>query len=138
MKTPLQQELAVICPNISIETIWEHDPDHEGEFKSLSKNPGDCFYGEDWNGWERWQSEIRATAIVAGEQVSGSAYLCGTWERLGDHPSVSNPDISGYEPDMIIKALEELAKQCVSIEIQCQIAAAIARCSSALNLTNLK
>jgi hypothetical protein len=108
MRTQLQKELAKIAPSVSIETIWEVDPDCEREFKQLSRNPGDCFYGEDRATWQPWQSEIRATAIVGGEELTGSAYLGATWEKYGDNPAVSNPEISGYEPQMTVEALEEL------------------------------
>jgi hypothetical protein len=127
MKTPLQKELAGICPSISIVTIWEHDPDCEREFKQLSRNPGDCFCGEDRDDWQPWQSEVCATAIIAAEQVTGSAYLGGTWEKYGDNPSESNPDISGYEPQMTVEALEELASQvAANPQLSAEIAAAIA------------
>lgn len=108
MKTPLQKQLAGIAPSISIEIIWEHDPDCEREFRELSRNPGDCFYGEDRDDWQPWQSEVRATAIVGGEELTGSDYLGATWEKFGDDPRVSNPDISGYEDQMTVAALEEL------------------------------
>lgn len=111
MKTPLQKQLVKVAPSIHIETIWEHDPDCEREFKELSRNPGDCFHGEDRDDWEPWQSEIRATAIINGELVSGSAYLGGTWEQAGDNPWKSNPEISGYESQMTVEALKELATQ---------------------------
>jgi len=131
MKTQLQKELAQIAPSIAIETIWEVDPDCEREFKQLSQNPGDCFYGEDRDDWQPWQSEIRATAIVSGEELTGSDYLGATWEKWDAEPHISNPDISGYEYQMTVAALEELYKQ-ISItalgaqEIAQQITAAIA------------
>ena len=92
----------------------------------------DCDGFEDENpaDWQAWQSEIRATAILDGEEVSGCAYLGGTWEKAGDIPEESNPDISGYEPQMTIEALEELAVQIEkkggSQSLSAQITAAIA------------
>lgn len=108
MKTPLQKQLATIAPSISIQTTWEHDPDCERKFRDLSRNPGDCFYGEERDDWEPWQSEIRATAIQCGGEVTGYAYLGGTWEKKGRVPWASNPTISGYEDQMTVAALEEL------------------------------
>jgi hypothetical protein len=58
--------------------------------------------------WQAWQSEVRAAVIQDGEEVSASSYLGGTWEKAGDLPEESNPDISGYEPGMTREALEEL------------------------------
>lgn len=63
---------------------------------------------EDPDDWQAWQSEVSASAIINGEEVSASAYLGGTWEKATDHPETSNPDISGYEPDMTAEALGEL------------------------------
>lgn len=105
MKTDLQKELAKLAPHISIKTIWEHDSD-------LRDIREDCdgFDDENPEDWQAWQSEARATAIADGEAFSGSAYLGGTWEKAGDLPEESNPDISGYEPQMTAEALEELSK----------------------------
>jgi hypothetical protein len=46
--------------------------------------------------------------IQGGEEDSAFASLGGPWEKAGDLPEESNPDISGYEPDMTREALEEL------------------------------
>lgn len=105
MKTDLQKELAKFAPHISIQTIWEHDPDHFDIRKDC-----DGFDDENPEDWQAWQSEVRATAIADGEEFSGSSYLGGTWEKAGDLPEESNPDISGYEPQMTAEALEELSK----------------------------
>ncbi len=58
--------------------------------------------------WQAWQSNVKATAIVNGEEIEGDAYLGGTWEKADDLPEYSNPGISGYEKQMTIEALEEL------------------------------
>jgi hypothetical protein len=102
-KTDLQKKLATIAPYVSIRTIWEHDE----ECRDIRKEC-DGMDDEDPNDWQAWQSEVRATVIQEGEEVSASAYLGGTWEKAGDTPEESNPDISGYEPDMTREALEEL------------------------------
>jgi hypothetical protein len=104
MKTKLQMHLAAIAPSISIETIWSHD-DSESFADPINK---DWTKGEDEDDWQCWQSEIRASVIVNGEVVTGSAYMGGTWEKYGDDPHVSNPEISGYEDQMTVEALEEL------------------------------
>jgi hypothetical protein len=109
MKTQLQKRLATTAPSIRIGTIWEPDPDCERGFRELQK-PGNCFEGEDRDDWTCWQSEVEATTIVNGELVSGSAYLGGTWEKYGDNPAESNPEISGYEEEMTTEALGELLK----------------------------
>ena len=103
MKTTLQKHLTTLAPSVSIVTIWEHDPD-------LHDIREDCdgFDDENPDDWQAWQSEVRATAIVSGEEITESAYLGGTWEKAGDNPAVSNPEISGYELDMTREALEEL------------------------------
>jgi len=122
MKTELQKFLATIIPNIAIRTIWEHDPDSG----PISK---ECDASED-DDCQAWRSEVRATCIKNGEEIHGSAYLCGTFEKYGDAPEESNPTISGYEPQMTAEALEELKRQ---IEDACTvnaIAAAIAAIES--------
>lgn len=126
MKTKLQKELATIAPCISISTIWEHDPGHT-DIRS------DCDGIDDENpdDWQAWQSEIQALAIVNGEQITGSAYLGGTWEKAGDDPAISNPEISGYENHMTIEALEELGEQTTELEISNQAIAAIRHCKQA-------
>ena len=104
MKTELQKRLATVAPSIQIGTIWEPDPD-------LYDIRKDCDgFDEDPNDWQAWQSEVRASAVVEGDLVTGSAYLGGTWERAGDSPNDSNPEISGYESGMTCDALKELAK----------------------------
>ena len=45
-----------------------------------------------------------------GETKAGSDYLSGTYERADDDPNESNPFISGYLPDMIARALDELTR----------------------------
>lgn len=122
MKTELQQTLAKIAPYIAIRTLWEPDPD----LRDIRKDC-DGFEDEDPDDWQAWQSEIRASAIVDGEEISGSAYLGGTWERAGDLPEYSNPEISGYEPQMTEEALEDLARLISGYEpaIRGQIDAAI-------------
>lgn len=122
MKTELQKKLATLAPHVSIRTIWTHDPD-------LYDISQDCdgMEGENPEDWQAWQSEIRATAIVDGEEVSASDYLGGTWERAGDVPEESNPTISGYELQMTREALSQLLPLCQSCEIlTAQIEAALA------------
>lgn len=92
------------APSISIETIWRHDTDIHSDIRK------DCdgFENENPNDWQAWRSEVRASAIVEGSLESGSSHLGGTWEKASDNPAVSNPDISGYLPQMIEEALREL------------------------------
>lgn len=127
MKTTLQKSLAKIAPYISIQTIWEHDHD----LRDIRKDC-DGFDEEDPEDWQAWQSEVRATAICDGDELTGSAYLGGTWEQAGDNPAESNPDISGYEPQMTAEAIEELQKQLPATEtaLHAQIAAALAHVAS--------
>ncbi len=110
--------------------MWSRDPDSEREWKELSK-PGNCFDGEKRKDWTPWQSEIEALAIVGFEQVKGHAYLGGTWEKAGDKPHESNPEISGYENQMTIEALEELQKLVGKEEAdRLKIHEALAECKS--------
>lgn len=124
MKTTLQHALATVAPSIRIRTIWEHDldagdPRKDGDWLEENANPDD---------WQAWQSEIRATCIINGDEVTGSAYLGGTWEKSGDYPGESNPTISGYENEMTMEALEELESHVTDDATLAQIQAAIGRC----------
>lgn len=103
MKTELQKTLAALAPSILIKTLWERDPD-SGPISSEC----DGFTAAEDDDWQAWQSEIRATVILEAEEVDGSAYLGGTFEKAGDNPAESNPEISGYELQMTREALEEL------------------------------
>ena len=102
--TELIEALRLAAPSVSITTEWEHDDDSAGEWSELSR-PGECFDGEDRDDWTCWQSTVTARAIVNGEVIEGNAYLGGTWEKYGDDPRKSNPDISGYFPQMAREAL---------------------------------
>ena len=86
---------------------------------------------EDPDDWQAWQSEVRATACTLGEVKTGSAYLGGTWEKAGDDPTESNPDISGYENQMTIEALAELCREVGDFDppLLEQIAAATRHCT---------
>lgn len=125
MKTALQKALAAIAPSIAIRTKWEHDPD----LRDIRKDC-DGMDDEDPDDWQAWQSEVRATAIVNGEEITGSAYMGGTWEKSDDHPETSNPEISGYENQMTVEALEDLARQGEGENLANEIEAAIAHCKA--------
>lgn len=102
-KTELQKTLATIAPSICIRTIWQVDED----CGPISRECDGFDPSEDYN-WTPWQSNVKAVAIVSGEEIEGNAYLGGTWEKAGDVPEESNPEISGYENQMTVEALEEL------------------------------
>lgn len=102
----LLARLALLAPSVSIETIWEHDADCRDIRKDCDM-PADT----DPDDWQAWQSEVRASAIVGGKLLTGSAYLGGTWEKYGENPAEVNPEISGYLPQMIEEALRELGQQ---------------------------
>jgi hypothetical protein len=108
--TELIEALRLAAPSVSITTEWEHDDDCAGDWRELSR-PGNCFHGEDRDDWECWQSTVTARAIVNGEMIEGEDYLGGTWEKYGDNPAKTNPDISGYFPGMALNALTELQSQ---------------------------
>ena len=122
-KTELQKVLATIAPSICIRTIWEHDNDHSDIRKEVCG-----MEDEDPDDRQTWQCNVQAVAIVNGEEIEGNAYLGGTWEKAGDVPEESNPEISGYENQMTVEALEELAGLTSGDELAEQIAAAIAHC----------
>lgn len=103
-KSEILALLAQVAPSIAIETVWQHDDDERWD----DPINADWTKDEDPDDWQCWQSEVRATIIIDGKLVTGSAYLGGTWERYGDNPESSNPEISGYFPQMCVEALESL------------------------------
>ena len=104
--TNLQTQLSKICPSVLIETKWDID-----ETMGDIRNHCDGMDDVDPDDWTAWSSEIRASAIVKGVAKHGSYHLGGTWEKAGDVPWKSNPDISGYEHQMTMAALEELLEE---------------------------
>ena len=96
-----------IAPQMTVEVIWEPDPDGE-------------WFEENGNvrNYECWQSEVKVQIQLNGEFFDGNAYLGGTWENKGDHPSESNPNISGYLPQMIEEAIDELIKSVPAAQYQ--------------------
>jgi hypothetical protein len=111
MKTELQKSLATLAPSIAIETRWSPDFDSGPISKEC-----DGFDPSDDHKWGAWQSEIRATATINGEEISGNAYLGGTFELYDDNPAESNPTISGYENQMTAEALQELQSDLEALE----------------------
>ena len=122
-KTELQKALAKIAPHIAIRTIWEHDQDSGPISKEC-----DGFTPDQDDEWQAWQSNVQAVAIVDGGQIEGNAYLGGTFEKFGDVPEESNPEISGYENQKTVEALEELGQQTTDLDISNQVIAAIHHC----------
>lgn len=103
LKAPeLLARLAAVAPSVAIETIWEHDADARWDMAPECGDPDE---------FTAWQSEARASGVIGGAVVSGSDYLGGTWEKYEEHPAKSNPEISGYLPQMIAEAVKELGKQ---------------------------
>ena len=94
------------APSIAFSIHWEHDEDAGPIHKEC-----DGFTAAEADEWQAWQSEVRAECIIDGETRTGSDYLGGTFEKADDVPEESNPFISGYLPDMIDRALDELAAQ---------------------------
>ena len=121
MKTKLQITLQTIAPSVSIETHWSIDPD----CRDIREECGG-YEDENPEDWTAWQSEVRATAIDQGDEKTGSDYLGGTWEKASDLPWRSNPEISGYEPQMTEAALLELRGLVSSPALVAEIDAAIA------------
>lgn len=123
-------QLAKVAPYISISTLWEHDI----VCGPISKDC-DGFTPDQDDDWQAWRSNICCTAIVEGHEFEGNAYLGGTWEKVGDLPEVSNPDISGYEAQMTVEALEELYSKTEDETIQKQVDAAIELCKDQMRDT---
>ena len=110
MKSPLQTALQTLAPSINIATHWSID--------EFADRMSDACDGEDPandDDWTAWQSEVRATAVLTGDMIQGTDYLGGTYERIGDDPSTSNPEIS----DMVVNAVTELLLKAQTDTPQC-------------------
>ena len=99
MKSPLQTTLKTLAPSICIETHWSID-----EYADRMSDACDGADPANDDDWTAWQSEVRATAILDGDMIQGTDYLGGTYERIGDDPAITNPEIS----DMVVNAVTEL------------------------------
>ena len=114
MKSPLHTTLQTLAPSICIETHWSID--------EFADRMSDACDGEDPandDDWTAWLSEVRATAVLAGDMIQGTDYLGGTYERIGDDPAITNPEISGYESDMVVNAVTELLLKAQTDTPQC-------------------
>ena len=110
MNKELKEKLAAIAPSVAFNVIWTHDED--ARWSDLAEVMQD----ENPDDWQAWQSEVTAEAIVDGTELTASTYLGGTWEKYGDNPWESNPDISGYLPQMLEKSVDELLKQLIQTD----------------------
>lgn len=110
--TGIPPELKTAAPSIAFRITWEHDEDaptgpNPDDITNIY-NPDNGLDGEDPDDWQAWQTDVSAACIIAGELRAGHDYLSGTYERAIDDPTESNPTISGYLPDMLDRALDEL------------------------------
>lgn len=119
MKTELDSKqlialVASVAPFVCVCTIWTHD-----ECSGPISKECDGFTSDEDDDWTAWNSEVRASLIQDGEMISVSDFLGGTFEKAGDDPAQSNPDISGYFSDMLFSALtglRALAKDAAQVE----------------------
>ena len=114
MKSPLQTALQTLAPSINIKTRWSID-----EYADRMSDACDGEDPADDDNWMAWQAEVRATAVLAGDMIQGTDYIGGTYERIGDDPAITNPEISGYESDMVVNAVTELLLQAQTDTPQC-------------------
>ena len=121
----LSRALRLAAPSIIISTEWEHDEDSAGDWRELLQCG--AFHGEERDDWTCWQTTVIARAIISGELVKGCDYLGAIWEKYGDDPRKSNPEISGYFPQLVEGALKEMAEKIpAGHPLHGEIAAAIA------------
>ena len=93
---PLCQQLKAIAPSVVFQVKHTKDPNCIWD--------GDKSFDPDEEGFEAYDVDVKANAIVAGEFVTGTASLGGTWEK----PDEIDPYIGGYLPQMLQEAAEEL------------------------------
>ena len=106
--------MQTLAPSICIETHWSLD-----EYADRMSDACDGEDPENDDDWTAWLSGVRATAVLAGDMIQGTDYLGGTYERIGDDPAITNPEISGYESDMVVNAVTELLLKAQTDTPQC-------------------
>lgn len=124
----LSRALRLAAPSIIISTEWDFEQfNAEVDWRELSQWQGGAFHGEERDDWTCWQTTVTARAIISGELVKGCDYLGAIWEKYGDDPRKSNPEISGYFPQLVEGALKEMAEEIpAGHPLHGEIAAAIA------------
>ena len=91
-------ELKKIAPSIAFSV--EHTVDRDYEWDGDGPDPRE-------EGFDPYDVDVYATAIVDGDEVEGRASLGGTYDK----PDDIDPDIGGYLPQMLQEAAEELASK---------------------------
>lgn len=92
----LRTKLAKLAPNISFSVEYTLDPHFQWD--GDGPDPRD-------DGFEPFDVDVFARAIVAGETLEGRNSLGGCYEKPGEW----EPDIGGYLPQMLDEAIDELA-----------------------------
>jgi len=92
MSELLEKLLAKEHPDWVIETIYHPDP-----YPGPDPDPGH-------KGKECYAVEVRATTIRKGRFLSGSDTISGCWY----YPDARDPEVDGYYPDMLGRAIEAL------------------------------
>ena len=90
-----------------VETIWTKGENQESARRRLKRD----VHILSAEGLTAWDAEVRVTVIMNGALESASNYLLEVFEHNGQHPSRSNPEISGYELQMTQEAFEELKRR---------------------------
>lgn len=91
-------ELRKIAPSIAFAA--SHSPDIDEVWDGDGPDPAD-------EGMIAVVVDVSATAIVGGEEVEGHGYLSSHYIEYGEDLG----DVSGYLPQMLEEAVEELAEQ---------------------------
>ena len=82
MKTPeYQLHLKVLAPSVVFSVAWSPDEDAHWD-GNPDLNPED-------EGFEPFNTDVYAKAIIGGEEIKGWACMGGTWEK----PEEKDPEI---------------------------------------------
>ena len=91
----LYAELARLAPSVAFEAARTLDPLYQWD--GDGPDPAD-------DGFEPYDVDVTATAVVAGRKVAGTSSLGGSYHRPGEPLD----DAHGYLPQMLLEAAEEL------------------------------
>jgi hypothetical protein len=91
----LYAELARLAPSVAFEAARTLDPLYQWD--GDGPDPAD-------DGFEPYDVDVTATAVVAGRKVAGTSSLGGSYHRPGEPLD----DAHGYLPQMLLEAAEGL------------------------------
>lgn len=102
------KRLKDVCPNIQFEVTWSEDPHFEWD--GDGPDPAD-------RGYQPYDVDVYARAIIRGDLVEGRDSLGGVYEK----PGAYDRDVNGYLPQMLLRAVDDLAPHVAGTDMATQV-----------------